>query len=349
MNPLASLHKPTPQPQRTSSARAVVGPQQHRLASLGGLANGRPVAARAVKPQASPVQRKIVSAAYDESNEANAERAKAFFQAYDNRAQAVYRFVIENPGLDDFRKLNGYTKRWALLWKRHVKHGRASTLQAAFGYVIESLLTGPFAPDPPDGCTVVSQVTRGGTRPDLVLFHGGKEIAWLDLTASKSRGHIFNKDSWEKKISNFAEVTYPSLTSASLAGMLLVKGGVVSATAKEFHAKQKEVEKAFARNKRHWTVIGKRFRPALIKKALRLKRSDLELDTGMQRLRDGVHRELVSTVGEHPITFTPSLLTAMGVSPLSLGFGTGFSQSVHAGEAFLTQHAPAPPGSDDTN
>jgi hypothetical protein len=73
-----------------------------------------------------------------------------------------------------------------------------------------------------------TKVLGSGTRPDVTLPLGGKRYALLDITASKSTGHILDKTpSWTNKprIPAAIEVTYPSFDSKNLVSLLLDKKG----------------------------------------------------------------------------------------------------------------------------
>lgn len=73
-----------------------------------------------------------------------------------------------------------------------------------------------------------TKVLGSGTRPDVTLPLGGNRYALLDITASKSTGHILNKSpSWTNKprIPAAIEVTYPSFDSKNLVSLLLDKKG----------------------------------------------------------------------------------------------------------------------------
>ena len=91
---------------------------------------------------------------------------------------------------------------------------------ARYGYAIESLAcssTGTLNAALPSGCSFQLQATRGMTRPDLVVFHGDDEVAWLDITSSGSIGHIDLKvgTGWKAR-TYVAEITYPPLDITKL-------------------------------------------------------------------------------------------------------------------------------------
>ena len=87
---------------------------------------------------------------------------------------------------------------------------------ARFGYAIEEIVNQNLA-DEIEGLTVDQQVTVGSTRPDVVVSIGRKQIAWLDITANNSTGHIFGKDGagWRTRLF-VAEILYKSLNLSEI-------------------------------------------------------------------------------------------------------------------------------------
>lgn len=84
-------------------------------------------------------------------------------------------------------------------------------LHARFGYAIEQLVSDNL-PGVLNGLTVDLQVAAGHTRPDIVLRHNVAQIAWLDITAEESEGHIKGKQGAGWKTRPFvAEILYDSL------------------------------------------------------------------------------------------------------------------------------------------
>lgn len=335
-----------------SPARQAPAPQRDggMLAQLDSRIHASPRMAaqrRRMDASAGVAQREVENENYDEEDADGAALAKKFFAAYDEKVQQAYAFVVSVPSLGALAKLDGRTQLWARLWADHLAGKQPKLLAAAFGYVVESLVSDPagFAPSPPGGCSVLPQVVSGGTRPDLVLIlkKGGQQIAWLDLTASESADHIFDKDNWGAKIRHYAEVTYPSLTLATLALMKQNKDNLGALSKEEFEARQKAAEAEYLKNKTRWLVLGQEFtvgnqRGELAKVGLG--------SPGTRSLQPELPREFIrKKLGERfgadiDMKLVPSILTALGVGATPWGFQIGFSQSEKAGEAWLIDNAP---------
>lgn len=300
-----------------------------------------------------PVQRDIENETFAEGvAEADVANARAFFKAFDKAVDRAYRFAVSVPSLGALVALNNHTKLWGRSWAEFVSGGRPKLMAAAFGYVIESLVSEDteYRPAPPAGCSVFTQLTRGGTRPDLVLRlkKGPLDIAWLDLTASGSVDHIYDKDGWSSKVGIFAEVTYPSLDPGTLALMKQNKDNQGHLTKEEFDRRREAARAAYLIHKRHWTEMGRqkysvsRHKPALDRIGALL----IQLDPGRKRpvIKEVLEKDFDVEVDEKMI---PSILRAMGVSPSSWGFDTGFSESESAGEAWLVDNDTSMPAPED--
>lgn len=276
---------------------------------------------------------------------------QAFFTSFDVAVDAAYKYVISVPSLGAWVKLNGYTALWGEKWADFLAGGRPKLMAAAFGYVIESLVSADtdFRPAPPPGCTVFTQVTSGGTRPDLVLRlkKGGHDLAWLDLTASGSVDHIYDKEGWGKKVGNFAEVTYPSLDPGALAFMVQNKDNTGALSQEDFEKRQKAAREAYERHKSHWAAMGKeKYSVKANKRAIAtLGRMNLEVKPGLKR--DLIRAKLETGFGTKidDEKMIPSILRAMRVAPGSWAFDTGYSESERAGEAWLLDNDPTLPAS----
>jgi Domain of unknown function (DUF4157) len=114
-------------------------------------------------------------------------------------------------------EIDGYTRRWNAVYQRFRDGYHDPFLYSAYGYAIESYTLKDLPPLPPglvqQGWSVHSQVTRGMTRPDIVVMDGDMtEQAWIDITSSASSGHIGNKtgSGWETR-PYVCEILYPSL------------------------------------------------------------------------------------------------------------------------------------------
>lgn len=91
-----------------------------------------------------------------------------------------------------------------------------SFIYARYGYAVEEYVNSKISSQkiqPPRGYKVRLQVTHGGTRPDIVVMtEDNKELAWMDITSSNSKGHILNKaGDWENAACYIAELLYPDL------------------------------------------------------------------------------------------------------------------------------------------
>lgn len=216
---------------------------------------------RRIMPTATAVQRDIENEFFrDCTTEVDKNNAKAFFAAFDAAVKAAYTYVVSVPSLGAWAGLNGYTRLWSEKWDEFLRGGRPKLMAATFGYVIESLVSSDteYHPSPPADCRVLTQWIAGGTRPDLVLqlTKGGVQIAWLDLTASASVGHIFDKEGWDRKIGIYAEVTYPSLDPGDLALMKQNKANKGTLTKEEFEKRQNAARAAYRIQKDHWLKMG---------------------------------------------------------------------------------------------
>ena len=297
-----------------------------------------------------PIQRDIENDTYNDDDTDNIELAEKFFELYNGATKKAYNFVVTVPSLGGYAKLDGQTALWSRKWAEHLANQRPQLLAATFGYVIESLVSNAmseFYPGSLSGCTVLPQVVVGGTRPDLVLVKGGKHIAWLDLTAEASADHIFDKDGWDNKVANFAEVTYPSLDLATLALMKQNKDNTGAISEEEFEKRKKKANEEYRKRKRHWMEIGDQFAYRNLSGELTnvygFKKSDLQLQPEI--LRNYI-KDKLEAYFKQPIDMklVPSILLAMFVGSTSWGFQTGFSQSEKAGEAWLIDYAPLPSG-----
>ncbi len=302
---------------------------------------------------ATAVQRDIENQSFRKGiDAADKERVEAFFNAFNDAVHVAYEYVISVPSLGAWVGLDGHTKLWGVKWAEFLSGGRPKLMAATFGYVIESLVSGDTAyrPSPPSGCTVVPQFVSGGTRPDLVLSlkQGARPIAWLDLTAAGSVNHIYDKEGWDQKIGTFAEVTYPSLDPGTLAFMVQNKDNKGALTEEEFKERQEKARAAYRIRKRHWVKMGKeKYSVGKHKGALaKIGRMNIQLNPSSKQLviKDALKKGFGTSIDEKMI---PSILRAMGVSPGTWGFDTGYSESERAGEAWLVDNDTSLPSSDE--
>lgn len=110
-------------------------------------------------------------------------------------------------------------------------HNDPQFFEAHYGYAVEeyvNLHIDSGTPAVPNGYKVKTQVTHGGTRPDIVIFKGNTEIAWLDITSERSVRHIYGKDcSWKTARPFTAELSYPDFDRSQIS----TGGGGVAARA----------------------------------------------------------------------------------------------------------------------
>ena len=162
---------------------------------------------------ALPIQRKVYSTV--STNDENKTAVDQYEIGLNNATQRAFDIVFSEP-LKDNQLIDGYTQLWSEQIQKYkqgkLKTGESQLLNANAGYAIESLATKVLAPAPGGGLTADLQSPRGNTRPDVILSKADEDIAWLDLTAEKSRGHIDLKNStgWKSK-PHVAEITYPSI------------------------------------------------------------------------------------------------------------------------------------------
>lgn len=291
-----------------------------------------------------PVQRQVVNAKLKDGSP-HRDAVITFFNSFDAQALKAYQYVLSVPSLGALAGLNGYTRLWIRKWMTFLGGGKPELLPAAFGYVIETLVcnsSSGFRPAPPAGYTFIMQLPVGGTRPDVVLMQGTTQIAWLDLTASESADHIFSKEGWDQRIPMYAEVTYPSLTPEAIQFMRTNKAKTGTIDPATF-SKMVEAEKiVYDRNKAYWIQLGSE---NFTRKSCheQVKQAGLYWD---HQFREFIHNKLIDyfQITDIDEKMVPSILEAMGVSSTAWRYNTGFSQSEGAGEAWLTDHAPAPAG-----
>jgi hypothetical protein len=248
--------------------------------------------------------------------------------------------------------LDGRTALWHKLWTDYMADRSTQGLPAAFGYVIETLVSNPLSPyyaKAPDGYTILPQVTRGGTRPDLVLVKGGEHVAWVDITASNSRGHIFQKDSWDRYISIYAEVTYDSLVSAQMLDMRANNANTGELSADELKAKMAEAEARYKKLRAYWDTIGTSLQYKQLEKEMfdkiKIKiREYLQLVPHVKQnfIKERLKETFAVTMDDSTAV---NVLTALNVNPVGWGFMA--SQSFGAGEAWLMENAVEPKEADD--
>lgn len=298
-----------------------------------------------LRREKSPIQRELENQTYNDKTPVNVKLANSFFDSYNKAVKNAFNFVVSVPSLGAFSMLDGHTKKWVGDWQKVLDGEPASLLSASFGYVIETLVShssSPFRPGDPTGCTVLTQVVHGGTRPDLVLWKDDveEEIAWLDITASNSADHIFDKDGWEDRVGIFAEVTYDSLTDGILMTMAKNRDNTTKLTSKELKEQIKREQEIYEHKKFVWHKIGEDFKFKALGKSIPESREEQRLDPTIRQ--NFIHHELESyfdcTIN---LKLVPSILAAMNVGEASWYFISGFSINERTGDAWLNKHVPS--------
>ena len=149
----------------------------------------------------------------------------------------------------------GYIGQWITAADTFFKNPSVAPpfIHARFGYAIETLACNNL-PEDFKGLTVHKQFTAGSTRPDLVLrdTETEEQIAWIDITAEASAGHIRGKDGGGWKTRPFVcEILYNSLDLKEILGgnsPVLKEVGDYLANRAQVSEEEKEKQKIRARN-----------------------------------------------------------------------------------------------------
>lgn len=173
-------------------------------------------------PGEGPIQRAIEP--FQETADADQPEVKGFVGRLDGVMQAVWAQLISRRLKPAEKGIDGYTERWDKLLGIYLAHptpDNAALMPAAFGYVMESVVCKMRMPGIGAGLSIHLQETNGNTRPDVVLKKGETDVAWLDLTASESKGHILKKSGggWSSR-PHVYEITYPSISAEMIKGMI---------------------------------------------------------------------------------------------------------------------------------
>lgn len=157
-----------------------------------------------------------------------------FEKELDKCVQTAWTIVTSRRLDDNEKRLDGYTLRWADQWEiyatatANTKSSIAALVPAMVGYAVESIATKMLLPKKYGAFDVVLQDVHGNTRPDVVLYLNNRDVAWFDLTAENSVGHIENKvgGGWSTK-PYVAEISYPSVTANGIEQLMdaYVKAG----------------------------------------------------------------------------------------------------------------------------
>jgi hypothetical protein len=276
------------------------------------------------------------------SADPNKDNVIAYFKEFDKAIQKAYAIVSHRPMLEDFGVVDGHIEHWRETWQAYLNKQKPSLPAAAFGYAVESITT-LIKPDPSGDLTIVPQQTRGGTRPDFVLAtKGGQDIAWLDITASDSAGHIFQKDGWNR-IAHYGEFTYPSTTLEQIATLSS------SEDAKNFSyegidpeaVKQRLAKARMIQNNRraYWKMAGEKIFSASLPKADPVNKDRVRATYTVQKLNEYLGATLLDINNEDHLRIAASVLVALGRDPKTHGFAQ-FSISRSLGESFLQENDP---------
>lgn len=159
------------------------------------------------------VQPKVV----EKVHKKNKHDAAALYyeKALDEAVDKSFMHVVNAPKLGI--EVDGHTDKWQEDWDNHMNKKQVDLFAASFGYAIESLATNIYLPPAPGDYTIALQGVRGNTRPDVILQHKGEDVAWLDITAENSKGHIWKKGPpYWKDAYHASEIAYPSLDGGYL-------------------------------------------------------------------------------------------------------------------------------------
>lgn|GEM_PF-2803023 len=206
--PAALQRKPVPEENRDTQAADSMEmdsgiSQQSEHAQPAGLTPGRPLIQRALQPFPTQYKDQAVLDKYRGPIERiSQEIDRIVTQARDEAIQ--WHSFDGHP--------SPHLKNWFAIANAYLNNPETEPdlIHARFGYAIETLACqaiGDFA-----GLTVNMQVAEGHTRPDIVVFDGDLQVAWIDITSSQSVGHILKKDGagWKKRPFVF-EVLYDPL------------------------------------------------------------------------------------------------------------------------------------------
>jgi hypothetical protein len=285
-----------------------------------------------------------------DASDPHATAINAFIESVKAAIDKAYQYILKTPHLGVLANLDGHTEHWVLTWNTYLKTGTSQLAAAAFGYAIESMVSvkgSPFRVVPPGGYDIAFQAVKGMTRPDIVLTHGGAEVAWFDLTASDSPLHIFTqKTGWEHR-TNIAEITYPSTCITMLQSIATT---LSTGDAADFDEATIYREIQFQRF--HEKQLRKRFKEMglNLKKIFVGKMPSKREVGGDEQCRKWTKKNLHARGPFHGLTLTDeqvtAILYALGLNPMTYGFYNSVSQSVgeHLLKIMLSiPHVSAPP------
>lgn len=145
---------------------------------------------------------------------------QAVAEYIDNMVQLAARTIAKNPTLAGIQP--SYGKGYLDLWRKTYAESLAAPatengfLPTRLGYAVETMAIHLLQGKRIGNYSISTQVTSGATRPDIVVSQNGSVVAWLDITAANSVGHIYMKQGgqWDNinKV-HVGEILYPSLAN----------------------------------------------------------------------------------------------------------------------------------------
>lgn len=341
--------KSSPAPQRQSSAPASVSTPSGEALGFDSPTYGT-LAAEIAQAGAPPVQGYGLDAAH--AQPPVQLRAYAYATQADDEVQDEYQAAftaIETRVDDEVQAAREQALNWAdyegddnarlALWAATAQAyyddptAAPNFIHARFGYAIEELSTAQL-PANSNGLSINLQVAAGHTRPDIVLRDGAFDVAWIDITAEDSKGHILGKEGAGWKTRPFvSEILYDSLDlNEVLAGMdnpmLQELGG--------YYADKNQI--AFQERERETTSL--RNTLTTLQNA-----NDWTTGTGNATNKRGDTRTALEglgmDLGAHPQIATKGALAYTEINPGPFGFSGDHKSSIVAARDFV--HAQAQP------
>jgi Domain of unknown function (DUF4157) len=283
------------------------------------------------------VQKKVIRYNDKNPNSFYSTAAFTYAEALDTAVQTAYAAILDAPYLGRLSNLDGYTEYWVKILNQISggNHSLRSSIPRTFGYVIESIVSKVLLPRAPDSYTVLLQVPRGGTRPDVILQKDNEDVAWYDFTADKSEGHITHKANGWERIPNTFEITYPSVNPSTLDSMNEDKNKALNFKGHDIQALNNEIvaaQNAYLKEKETWRKIGeKNLQPILDKIPVR---GDTEQLIGFSKRLKAAKTELGKMFSSTLDDRTAALMIkGMGLEPNNFGFYLG---GLSEAEAFST-------------
>ncbi|MFZ3004004.1 MAG: DUF4157 domain-containing protein [Undibacterium umbellatum] len=263
-------------------------------------------------------------------------RINDFMQALSDAVEKARLYILNVPELGAYN-VDGHTQHWIDTWNDYKTNGDANMINAAFGYAVETIATQIYLPDAPSGLQAITQVPRGGTRPDLILASEDthQDVAWLDITSDSPQSvrHIISdKVSWELQ-DHYGEVTYPALSKVDLTNMLSAPGVFDDKMDKgEFWAKRRFAMYVQGIREGAWRKLGlEKFNNPKKTRGDEIIRYPVNREDIKERLEKYFHTPFDDRMAA-------SILYAMGVGLRKFGFNN--SVSMNYGQSLLLNHDP---------